>query len=175
MQDKQAKIKRERENETNQLLATVSKVRAEEATVAEQQKMSKLAEQQKWRETWEAEMHLKRLQLNLEDGGRARGLKEFKLPPAGGSLSGQEGFLPQITSGSLTSRAASLSPIAQGKAGHDMFITAQPEEEAAAEVRSKHSHKTHKKNPHSVSPSQKSNQKPKLKPKQKHKSHTLLA
>ena len=162
MQDKQAKIKRDRENETNLLLASVGKTHAEEAAIAEQHHKSKLAEQQKWRETWEAEMRLKHLQLSLEDEAGKHKRKDIRLPPQGGSLGGKEGFLPLITSGSLTSRAASLSPVAPGKAAGDMFITSQPDEESAVEVRGRHSRKSHKNNSHSASP-------------QKNLPHTLLS
>lgn len=115
MQEKQAKIKREKEIEENTGKKVVIKGKEEETFALTQGMQRKMAEQQKWKDVWETEMQFRKLQVSIESGKKTQDIKKQILTPSAS--------LPKDVIGSLSAGREIMSPLSNRNAAPGFFIT----------------------------------------------------
>ena len=131
MQDKQAKIKKEKEMDAERIANIISKTKQEEDAAKADYLERKRAEQKKWKETLEAEMQFRKLQISIENTAKHSRTKEFNsytLSPVA-PKSTDKHLLSTLSSGILTTQALSTLPITSYSSPKNMFITAPTIEE----------------------------------------------
>ena len=132
MQEKQNKIKKEKEVDTEKMSNIVTEAKKEEETKKVEYLEQKKAEHRKWKETWETEIQFRKLQLTVENGARAlqtKALKPFIAMSPKALPTNSLTLVNAITSGNLTSRAERSLQINNYNSPRNMFITAPTIEE----------------------------------------------